>query len=107
LAKVFLVLAKYPLITARKQCQLDFVKRCLFEKDVVIENFYTNRENKYKHKELLLQQLSKQGAPSYFAPWLSGFIEAEGNFSLVFNDKGALRKSAFAIGQNDEVHILE
>jgi hypothetical protein len=36
----------------------------------------------------------------------SGFIEAEGNFNLVFNEKGILRACKFAIGQNDEIHIL-
>ncbi len=104
LAKVFLVLAKYPLLTARKQCQLEFVKNCLLEKN--IENFLVNRNNKYNNKKLLLQELSKLKAPKYFPPWLSGFIEAEGNFSLVFNEKGYLRKSAFTIGQNDELHIM-
>ena len=104
LAKVFVILAKYPLLTARKQCQLEFVKDCLLEKDM--ENFLVNRNRKYSNKKLLLLELSKQEAPLYFAPWLSGFIEAEGNFSLVFNEKGYLRKSAFTIGQNDELHIL-
>jgi hypothetical protein len=33
-------------------------------------------------------------------------VEAEGNFSLVFNNKGQLRKSAFSIGQNDELHVI-
>jgi len=44
--------------------------------------------------------------PPYFAPWLTGFIEAEGNFNLAFNQKGNLRGSKFTIGQNDELHIL-
>lgn len=105
LSKVFAVLAKYPLITARKQCQLEFAKNCLLEKD--INNFLVNRNNKYNNKKVLLDELSKKEAPSYFAPWLSGFIEAEGNFSLVFNEKGQIRKSAFTIGQNDELHILK
>lgn len=105
LARVFAVLAKYPLITARKQCQLEFAKNCLLEKD--IKNFLVNRNNKYNNKKVLLDELSKKEVPSYFAPWLSGFIEAEGNFSLVFNEKGHLRKSAFTIGQNDELHILQ
>lgn len=121
LAKVFIILAKYPLLTARKQCQLEFAKNCLFpcgesrqgfpkgnplwglEKDF---NFLVNRNDKYSNKKALLLELSKQEIPLYFAPWLSGFIEAEGNFSLVFNEKGHLRKSAFTIGQNDELHIL-
>lgn len=106
LTKVFAILAKYPLLTARKQSQLDFVKNknCLLEKDIV--NFLVKRNDKYKNKEILLAELSKQVRPFYFAPWLSGFIEAEGNFSLVLNEKGYLIKSAFTIGQNDELHIL-
>lgn len=105
LAKVFVILAKYPLLTARKQCQLNFVKDCLLEKDIA--NFLVNRNNKYNSKRVFLDELSKKELPSYFAPWLSGFIEAEGNFCLVFSEKGHLRKSAFTIGQNDELHILQ
>ena len=105
LAKVFVILAKYPLLTARKQCQLDFVKNCLLEKDLT--NFIANRNNKYSNKKAFLENFSNQEKlPLYFAPWLSGFIEAEGNFNLVFNEKGNLRKSAFSLGQNDEIHIL-
>ncbi len=105
LAKVFVILAKYPLLTARKQCQLDFVKHCLLVKD--IENFLVNRNNKYNNKKVYLQNLENISVlPSYFAPWLSGFIEAEGNFNLVFNERGNLRGSKFSIGQSDELHIL-
>jgi hypothetical protein len=63
-----------------------------------------------KKIELLQEKLKNQTKyiefPDYFKGWLSGFIEAEGNFSLVFNKEGKLRKSAFAIGQNEELHIL-
>ncbi len=105
LAKVFVILAKYPLLTARKQCQLHFVKDCLLVKD--IENFLVNRNNKYKNKKVYLQYFESISVlPPHFAPWLSGFIEAEGNFNLVFNEKGNLRGSKFTIGQNDELHIL-
>jgi hypothetical protein len=104
LTKVFVILAKYPLLTARKQSQLEFVKSCLLKKDIA--KFLVKRNQKYNNKKILLTELSKQTKPLYFAPWLSGFIEAEGNFSLVFNEKGYLRKSAFTIGQNDELHIL-
>lgn len=104
LTKVFVILAKYPLLTAKKQSQLEFVKSCLLEKDIA--NFLVKRNQKYKNKKVLLTELSEQTRPLYFPAWLSGFIEAEGNFSLVFNEKGHLRKSAFTIGQNDELHIL-
>lgn len=108
LAKVFVILAKYPLLTARKQCQLEFVKNCLLKKDIF--NFIENRNNKYKNKHILLENYaSKENLvklPLYFSPWLSGFIEAEGNFNLLFNKTNVLRGSKFTIGQNDEIHIL-
>jgi len=108
LTKVLVILAKYPLLTARKQCQLEFVKNCLLKKD--IDNFLVNRDNMYNNKKLILENFLStplKKLPLHFAPWLSGFIEAEGNFNLVFNENGHLRKSVFTIGQNDELHILE
>ena len=105
--KVLLILARYPLLTIRKQCQLEFAKNCLLYKD--FDNFILNRKNMYKNKKDILDILNKNTEiklPFYFKPWLSGFIEAEGNFNLVFNDKGYLRKSSFSIGQLDELHIL-
>lgn len=105
--KVLFILARYPLLTIRKQCQLEFAKDCLLYKDV--DNFMVNRKNMYKDKNDILVKLNQTkdiNFPLYFKAWLSGFIEAVGNFSLVFNDKGYLRKYSFNIGQNDEVHIL-
>lgn len=105
--KVLFILSRYPLLTVRKQCQLEFAKNCLLYKD--IENFLENRNNMYKNNlNLLLKLEQNQNVffPSYFHAWLSGFIEAEGNFSLVLNDKGHLRKSSFSIGQKDEWHII-
>jgi hypothetical protein len=64
---VFIILAKYPLLTARKQCQLDFAKNCLLKKD--IENFLENRNNKYTNKKVYLQDFATWNTlPSYFAP---------------------------------------
>lgn len=105
--KVLKIFSKYPLLTVRKQCQLEFAKNCLFYKD--INNFYLNRDNMYNNKKYILEDLNKNNNinfPFYFKSWLSGFIEAEGNFTLIFNEKNHLRKSAFTIGQNDELHIL-
>ena len=80
---------------------------------------YTNYNNLVSYKLDLLNKIISDNSiisnsnlrknthfPLYFSAWLSGFIEAEGNFSLVFNDKGNLRKSSFTIGQNDELHII-
>lgn len=102
LAKVYKILEKYPLLTSRKISQLKFVQTQI--KD--IDKYLENRDAKYDNKEAILEELSKKECPYYFPAWLSGFIEAEGNFSLVYNEKGHMRKSAFAIGQNDEMHIL-
>jgi LAGLIDADG endonuclease/Cytochrome C and Quinol oxidase polypeptide I len=108
LMKVFIILAKYPLLTARKQCQLEFAKDCLINKD--ISNFIINRNNKYNNKKILLDQYALKNSindvPLYFPGWLSGFVEAEGNFNLQFKETGSLKSSRFAIGQNDEIHIL-
>ena len=108
LIKVFMVLDKYPLLTVRKQCQLEFAKDSLLSKDIT--NFFVNRNNKYKNKKALLDQYVLKNKvsdlPFYFPAWLSGFIEAEGNFYLHFNENSILRSSRFAIGQNDEIHIL-
>lgn len=107
LNKVLLILARYPLLTVRKQCQLEFAKNCLLYKDV--DNFMFNRKNMYKDKNDILVKLNQTKdihLPLYFKAWLSGFIEAEGCFSLLFHDNGCLRKSAFTIGQNDELHLL-
>jgi hypothetical protein len=90
-------------LTVRKQLQLEFIKDCILNKD--IKNYFVNRDNKYANKKSKLLNASTR-PPIYFPAWLSGFIEAEGNFSLVFNDLGNLRKSAFTIGQNDELHVL-
>ena len=106
--KVLIILARYPLLTVRKQCQLEFAKNCLLYKDV--DNFLLNRKNMYKNMNDLLNKLNNTiiiELPVYFNSWLSGFIEAEGNFSLVFNDKGHLRKSAFNIGQKDDFNVLK
>jgi hypothetical protein len=99
--KVLLVLARYPLLTARKQCQLEFAKNCLLYP--TNPHFLTNRKNMYENQSKLLIDLNQNSL--YFKAWLSGFIEAEGNFSLVFK-KNRLHKSAFSIGQKSEVHIL-
>jgi len=106
--KVLLILARYPLLTVRKQCQLEFAKNCLLYKDA--ENFLLNRKNMYKNRNDLLKKLNNKiiiDLPFYFNPWLSGFLEAEGKFSLGFNDKGQLRNSTFNIGQKDDLHVLK
>ena len=108
LTKIFIILAKYPLLTVRKQCQLEFAKNSLLRRNIT--DFLIDRNNKYNNKKKLLDQYVLKNKvidlPFYFPAWLSGFIEAEGNFYLYFNKNGIFRSSKFTIGQNDEIHIL-
>ena len=97
LIKVFNILKTYPFLTSRKQAQLIFAQDMLDNK-YSYSQFIERRNKKYENKLQILEKLSKKNVPLYFTGWLSGFIEGEGNFSLVFNDKNQLRKSAFSIG---------
>ena len=105
LTKVFYTLKTYPFLTSRKKAQLIFALDML-ENKYTYSQFIELRYKKYENKLEILDRLSKENFPVYFPGWLSGFIEGEGNFSLVFNDKNQLRKSSFTIGQNDELHVL-
>lgn len=101
------VLKKYPLLTTRKQCQLKFATKCLNNgtKDFVVEN----RDFMYKDQENLLN-FNKDNfvIPNYFPVWLSGFIEAEGNFRFIADKRRNMRISGkFNIGQNFEHFIIQ
>jgi hypothetical protein len=65
---VFFILEKYPLLTSRKQCQLDFAKSCLVKKD--LSNFIEDRNNKYANKKHILQKYENtnkiEDIPFYF-----------------------------------------
>ena len=109
LAKVFAILAKYPLLTTRKICQLDFAKSYINTNYYEAKDeFIKLRNNKYKEQKNLLNLKDlKFEIPSYFPAWLSGFIEAEGHFRLVKYPSGYIKVSQFIIGQNEEKYILK
>jgi len=114
LIKIFGILSKYPLITTRKQLQLKFALNCynnpLLAKakgaDGDTNKFLIQRKNKYLNTEgvIMIEDYSKI---PYFKSWLSGFIEAEGNFSLVLRNTGFIKKCSLNIGQNTDKFILE
>jgi len=54
-AKVFAVLAKYPLLSTRKLCQLEFAKYSIISRqDIPEKEFLKLRDNKYKNQEAML-----------------------------------------------------
>jgi len=109
LAKVFSILAIYPLLSTRKQCQLDFAKDFInLAKDISKEDFIHLRSNKYNNQKAMLDWKIKNFVlPSYFPAWLSGFIESEGHFKLVKYSNNTIKSSRFIIGQNNEKHLLK
>ena len=99
----------YPPLTSRIYCQLQFFKLCL--QDSKSENFLhkylINRDLKYSKQEDIITILDHSTSSilnsNYFKVWMSGFIEAEGCFSLRTNSNN----HSFSIGQNDDKYILD
>jgi len=109
IAKVFAILAKYPLLSTRKLCQLDFSKDFIDSNlDISEQEFIKLRNDKYKNQETMLDYRDKNLViPSYFPAWLSGFIEGEGHFKIVKKANNSIHVSQFIIGQNYEKHLLK
>lgn len=109
IAKAFAILAKYPLLSSRKQCQLDFAKTFINSNlNISEQEFKKLRDEKYKNQKTILDCYEKNFfIPKYFPAWLSGFIEAEGHFKLVKKPNNTISSSQVSIGQNYEKHILK
>jgi len=93
---------KYPLLTSSKRLQYHFMLYCLLHNNV---SLYLNMRNlKYNDRFTIINQISNQQIIqlSYFKPWLSGFIEAEGCFSIRKNGN-----HSFSISQKYDSYILE
>lgn len=89
----------YPPLTSRVECQLAFIKDCLINSSV--KPYLMNRNLKYENQSFIIKSKIDINTPIYFKEWLSGFIEAEGCFSI--------RKSnnhSFSIGQNDDYYLI-
>jgi hypothetical protein len=95
--KIISIYETYPPLTSRKICQLAFLKKCLL--DTSVENYLLNRRLKYDKQLTIIKSNFK--CPSYFKEWLSGFIEAEGCFSIRTSNN-----HSFSIGQNDDLYLI-
>ena len=98
--KIIKIYDTYPPLTSKKICQLAFLKTCLTQNSV--ETYLLTRNFKYDKQLTIIDSNINFKIPSYFKGWLSGFIEAEGCFSI--------RKSnnhSFSIGQNDDFYLIE
>lgn len=94
----------YPPLTTRMTLQLKFLKYCLLNPDVNL--YLENRNKKFEsQKELILLQQGQKNsirAVNYFDCWLSGFIEAEGCFSLRQSNN-----HSFSIGQKNDKFLID
>jgi hypothetical protein len=89
------ILMIYPPLTSRLQAQIKFMLECLVKNDV--EWYLINRNNKYLTKINFIETNTP-----YYSEWLSGFIEAEGCFSIRNSNN-----HSFSIGQNDDRYLIE
>ena len=93
------ILEKYPLLSSRKICQLEYMKQCLKNRSATF--LLQTRDSKYDTQQKLLQHYNKSfNIPHYFGPWLSGFIEAEGCFS-------STDSLVLLIGQNYDWYLIK
>jgi hypothetical protein len=101
-----LLLDKYPPLTTRVRCQLLFLKQCLAltpARPHTIAWYLNNRKHKYEHAFVTYSVDFIQKLP-YIHGWISGFIEAQGCFTLRANSSDVI---SFAIGQNNDKNLLD
>jgi len=101
-SRIIKLFDKYPLLTARKICQLRFLKKCL--KSPNIDEYFATRDEKYSDVDTIIYNKSfhKVLELEYFKIWLVGFIEAEGCFSIRKNNS-----HSFSISQKNEQYLIE
>lgn len=92
----------YPPLTSKKICQLAFLKTCLI--DTSVKTYLSNRDLKYNQQLAIINSNINYNIPNYFKAWLSGFIEAEGCFSI---RKATQNNHSFSIGLNDDLYLID
>jgi hypothetical protein len=67
ISNVLNILKKYPLLTSRKKCQLNFALNCL-NNNININNYYKERNNKYiNQNNIIKEKLNIISYPIYFS----------------------------------------
>lgn len=95
--KIIQIFVSYPPLTSRLRAQLAFMLECFKRENV--DWYLKNRSNKYLNTNQNLIEIDK----FYFNEWLSGFIEAEGCFTL----RNTSNNHSFSIGQKNDKYILD
>jgi len=104
---ILVILEKYPPLTTRLNLQLEFFKKWYYcERNFQnVKNYLNSREFKYNERSVLIKRLQNQSLETleYFPGWFSGFVEAEGCFTLREKSKGF---PSFSIAQLDDDYLL-
>jgi len=101
IAKTLEVFKTYPPLTSKATCGVQFMLNCLENPD--IDWYFANRELKYSRQSAIIDQREQKfEIPSYWGPWLAGFTEAEGCFSI--KESGS---HSFSISQNNDAYLLK
>lgn len=95
--EIIKIFISYPPLTTRLRAQLAFMLEC-FERNNV-EWYLNARDKKYLKTNGEVLKIDN----IYFNEWLSGFIEAEGSFSI----RNSSNNHSFSIGQNDDKHLID
>ena len=96
LIEILKIFEQYPPLTSRLYAQLIFMKNCLVYKNINL--YFQERNNKYVFSLLF----DKSRNNYYYKEWLSGFIEAEGCFSIRNNNN-----HSFSISQKNDYLLIE
>lgn len=104
ITRILSIFKRCPPLTSRLNLQLDFFINCLESNNM--DEYFKIREKKYYNRYRIIEKLSSQLLENleYFPAWFSGFVEAEGCFTLRKESKGF---PSFSIGQKDDYYLLQ
>lgn len=97
LRKIIQIFTNYPPLTSRLRAQLAFMLECFKQENV--DWYLRTRDKKYLNYNIKDPNFDK----SYINEWLSGFIEAEGYFSVKTNHNN----HSFTIGHKKDKYLLD
>ena len=91
------IFISYPPLTSRLRAQLAFMLECFQQNNV--EWYLNARDKKYLNPNIDIVKIDY----NYFNEWLSGFIEAEGCFSI----RNVSNSHSFSIEQKNDKYIID
>lgn len=100
--KILQIFEEYPPLTSRLTLQQSFFKK--YQKEKHVQTYQRTRHLKYNEENRIIQKFTsiKVHTLPYFSRWFSGFIEAEGCFSV----RKTRNVASFSIGQKNDFYQI-